>query len=89
MLAQKLLNKRARYVLSSGGNEPVDDSFDGKHSIFAKSFLDSLKTAEVINMESIYRRIDRAHGEMNQRPYLYSPEMWGHLGGDFIFIAKK
>ena len=89
MLAQKLLNKRARYVLSSGGNEPVDDSFDGKHSIFAKSFLDSLKTADVINMESIYRRIDRAHGEMNQRPYLYSPEMWGHLGGDFIFIAKK
>ena len=88
-LAQKLLDRRARYVLSSGGNEPVDDSFDGKHSIFAKSFINSLEKADVINMESIYRRIDMAHGQMDQRPYLYSPEMWGHGGGDFIFVAKN
>ena len=87
-LAQKLLDRRSRYVLSSGGNEPVDDTFDGKHSIFAKSFLNSLETAAVINMESIYRIIDRAHGEMDQRPYLYSPERWGHGGGDFIFVSK-
>ena len=88
-LAQKLLDRRARYVLSSGGNEPVDDSFDGKHSIFAKSFINSLENYDVINMQTIYRTIDMDHGQMDQRPYLYSPEMWGHGGGDFIFVAKN
>ena len=48
-----------------------------------------MEKADVINMESIYRRIDMAHGQMDQRPYLYSPEMWGHGGGDFIFVAKN
>ena len=90
-LAQKLINRRARYVLSSGGNEPVDDTDDGKHSIFAKSFLNSLNSTEVINMETIWRRIDLALAEadLDQRPYFYSPEVWGHGGGDFIFVAKK
>ncbi len=90
-LAQKLINRRARYVLSSGGNEPVDDTLDGKHSIFAKSFLNSLEKTEVINMETIWRRIDLALAEadLDQRPYFYSPEVWGHGGGDFIFVAKK
>lgn len=90
-LAQKLINRRARYVLSSGGNEPVDDTKDGKHSIFAKSFLNSLEKTDVINMETIWRRIDiaLAEADLDQRPYFYSPEIWGHGGGDFIFIAKK
>ena len=89
ILAQKLLDRRVRYVLSSGGNEPVDDSFNGKHSIFAKTVIDLLKKSEVINMQAIYRAIDIAHAGMDQRPYLYTPDRWAHGGGDFIFVAKK
>ena len=89
ILAQKLLDRRVRYVLSSGGNEPVDDSFNGKHSIFAKTVIDLLNNSEVINMQAIYRAIDIAHAGMDQRPYLYTPDRWAHGGGDFIFIAKK
>ena len=38
-LAKKLLDRRSRYVLSSGGNEKDDDTFEGTHKIIAKSFL--------------------------------------------------
>ena len=89
ILAQKLLDRRVRYVLSSGGNEPVDDSFNGKHSIFAKTVIDLLQNSDVINMQAIYRAIDIAHAGMDQRPYLYTPERWAHGGGDFIFLTKK
>ena len=89
ILAQKLLDRRVRYVLSSGGNEPVDDSFNGKHSIFAKTVIDLLNKSQVINMQAIYRAIDIAHAGMEQRPYLYTPDRWAHGGGDFIFVAKK
>ncbi len=88
-LANKLLEGRARYVLSSGGNEPVIDSSGGKHSLFAKSFIRSLKENGLINMGKIAYNVLIAHSELNQRPYFYSPETWDHAGGDFIFIPKK
>jgi len=88
-LANKLLNSRARYVLSSGGNEPVIDSSGGKHSLFAKSFIRSLKESGFINMHKIAHNVAIAHSGLDQRPYFYSPETWDHAGGDFIFIPKK
>ena len=67
----------------------MDDSFNGKHSIFAKTVIDLLQESDVINMQAIYRAIDIAHAGMDQRPYLYTPERWAHGGGDFIFLSKK
>ena len=87
---KKLLDRRARVVLTSGSNEPVEDSGKGKHSIFALSFIESLKNNETaINLQTIGYRIHIAHAGMDQQPFLYNPPTWGHGGGDFIFIAKK
>ena len=49
-------------------------------------FLDMSK---LINMQKVAYRIALAHSGMDQRPYFYSPETWGHGGGDFLFISKK
>lgn len=87
---KKLLDRRARVVLTSGSNEPVEDSGKGKHSIFALSFIESLKNNKTaINLRTIGYRIHIAHAGMDQQPFLYNPPTWGHGGGDFIFIAKK
>ena len=88
-LVTKLLESRARYVLSSGGNEPVIDESGGKHSLFAKSFIRSLNDVGFINMQQIAYNVAVAHSGLDQRPYFYSPEKWDNAGGDFIFIPKK
>ena len=86
----KLLDRRARIVLASGNNEPVEDSGQNRHSIFGLSFIQALKNNDdVINLASIGLQIAYAHAGMNQQPYLHNPPTWGHGGGDFIFIKKK
>ena len=84
--ANKLLNSRARYVLSSGGNEPVIDSSGEKHSLFAKSFIRSLNEIGFVSMKDIAYNVAIAHSGLDQRPYFYSPESWDHAGGDFILL---
>ena len=89
-LYQKLLNKRARLVLSSGQNEPVDDTGAGKHSIFGISFINSLKnTNNAISLREIGNEIAFAHAGMRQQPYLHLMINWGHTNGDFIFLAQN
>ena len=43
---ERIVEKRARVVLSSGGLEPVADSGGGKHSVFAAQFLKALRSNE-------------------------------------------
>ena len=89
-LYQKLLSKRARLVLSSGQNEPVDDTGAGKHSIFGISFINSLKnTNNAISLREIGNEIAFAHAGMRQQPYLHLMLNWGHTNGDFIFLAQN
>ena len=40
---QKVWKRRAILVIQSGSNEPVEDTIDNKHSVFGKSFIQSLK----------------------------------------------
>ena len=88
-LAPKLLGSRTRYVLSSGGNEPVIDTGSGKYSLFAKSFINSLNEKSFFSIGQISNKIALALYGLDQRPYFYSPEAWDHGGGDFLFIPKK
>jgi hypothetical protein len=85
---KKLLMKRARLVLASGSNEPVEDTGKGKHSIFGLSFIEALKSNDVISLGNIGRDIAFAHAGLRQQPYYYTVNTWGHGGGDFIFIKK-
>ena len=85
----KLLDRRARIILSSGSNEPVEDTTN-KHSKFATSFIQSLKNNEkAIRLSEITENIFIDHAGSRQQPYHARVMAWGHGGGDFIFISKK
>ena len=79
--------RKARIVVASGSNEPVEDT-NQDHSMFGMSFIQALKNNEsVIKMGDIIENIMFAHAGMNQQPYgaIYA----GHGGGDFLFVVKK
>ena len=83
----KLLMRKARIIVASGSNEPVEDT-NQDHSVFGMSFIQALKNNEdVIKMSKIIENIIIAHSGMNQQPDvgIYS----GHGGGDFLFVVKK
>ena len=87
---QKLLNKRARLVISSGYNEPVADASDDKHSLFALSIIQSLKNNNnAIKLRDVFTDMELAHSSLKQQPVGYPIQAWGHGGGDFIFISKE
>jgi hypothetical protein len=89
MAYSKLLDRRARIILSSGSNEPVEDTVN-KHSKFASSFIQSLKNNEkAIRLTEITENIFIDHAGSRQMPYHARVMAWGHGGGDFIFISKK
>jgi len=88
MAYNKLLNRRARIILSSGSNEPVEDSVN-KHSKFGYSFIQSLKNNnKTIRLYEITENIFIDHAGSRQQPYHAKVMSWGHGGGDFIFIKK-
>lgn len=90
MYYQKLLDGRARLVLSSGQNEPVDDTGNGNNSIFGISFINALKNNNnAIALREIGYDIALAHSGMRQQPYLHLMLNWGHTNGDFIFISQN
>ena len=88
---KKLLDRRARLILASGSNEPVnDDSGSGKHSKFAKSIIQSLKNNDnVIALREIGEQVFLSHDKDRQQPYHVGISSWGHGGGDLIFVAQK
>ncbi len=87
---QKLLNRRSIMIVQSGSNEPVLDSNDDKHSMFAKSFINSLKNNEnVIRMYDIIEEITLSHSGMRQQPLGFRVKGWGDSGGDFLFVSGK
>ena len=89
MAYDKLLKRRAIMIAQSGSNEPVVDSSDEKHSMFGKSFINSLKTNEgIVRMTDIFEEIYLSHSGMRQQPQMGRIKGWGDTGGDFLFISK-
>jgi hypothetical protein len=89
---EKQLNTRSRLLMASGGDEPVSDSGGGKHSIFAKYFLQGLQnmnerafTAEELFGEYINGPVQ---GGSSQTPNFQAIRKSGHEGGDFVFQKK-
>jgi uncharacterized caspase-like protein len=82
--------RKARLLLSSGGNEPVSDGGgEGNHSIFAAVFLHSLEDMKldrftVDELFSLNIR-QRVGGRSKQVPELNPLRDSGHDGGTFIF----
>jgi hypothetical protein len=88
-----LAKARCRAVLTSGGVQPVIDGGGGKHSVFAKSFLDVLQeNQEPLEAQRLYREVAARvlnltqKLDIEQKPEYAPLRFAGHESGDFIFI---
>jgi curli biogenesis system outer membrane secretion channel CsgG len=87
---------QSRKVMSSGGVRQVMDGGAGKHSIFAKQFLDGInRRTEMFEAHELYSEIAprvektaRGFGEQ-QQPQYGQLRFAGHVGGDFLFVPKS
>ena len=84
----RMVRKRARLALTSGGLEPVSDSGGGRHSAFAKALLDVLRANDsVLDGTQLFSAI-RRQVMLNapQTPEYSDIRFAGHEGGDFLFV---
>lgn len=86
---QRMNAKRSRTALVSGGLEPVIDSGGGgKHSVFAKAFMDTLQANDgVLDGQRLFAAVGRPVAlESDQTPQYSDIRRSGHEGGDFLFV---
>ena len=88
----RMLTKKSRTVLASGGLEPVIDSGGSGHSVFAKAFLDALRENKgVIDGTQVFAYV-RQQVRLNapQTPEYANIRYAGHeVGGDFLFVRRR
>jgi uncharacterized protein len=90
------LPKRARLLLSSGGDRPVLDEGSGGNSVFARAFLDELESNQgVLASPELFSRIRKrveiaaARNKFVQTPEFKSIKGAGHEVGDFFFVPRQ
>ncbi len=90
------LSKKARYVLSSGGDHPVLDNGSNGHSIFAAAFLEQLKNNQrIMAGPDLYLKISEQVSKkatamgVIQVPQLSAIKGANHEAGDFFFIPTN
>ena len=91
---ERLKLKKARWLISSGSTEIVDDADGSGHSYFARKLIDTLrenKSGQVISSYNIFAPI--FDYVIYNSPVKQTPERkviidTGHDGGDFLFFAK-
>lgn len=90
------LPKKARLLISSGGDQPVLDNADQGNSIFARAFLDTLEEAEgVLTGPELFLKIRERVSvkakatNFDQTPELKAIKGAGHEVGDFFFVRKS
>ena len=87
---KRMVKKRTRTALVSGGLEPVIDSGGGSNSVFAKAFLDALRAnKDVLEGQKLFAQIKRPVAlESDQTPQYSDVRRAGHDGGDFLFVRR-
>ncbi|MDC0152901.1 caspase family protein [Candidatus Pelagibacter sp.] len=85
---KRLMRKKTRLVITSGGNEPVVDSVGGRHSLFASKLIKTLRDNNtVINSQILFENIRRyVVSNADQTPERAMVHKTGHDGGDFLFF---
>jgi predicted nucleic acid-binding Zn-ribbon protein len=91
----KLAKLPSRTVLTSGGEQPVLDAGGGGHSIFARAFLQVLRSNErVMEGSSLYGALfdevkeSAARYKVKQEPRYAQIADAGHLNGEFLFVPR-
>lgn len=93
---QRLLEKKTRVALTSGGVEPVADGLAGEDgSVFTGAFLRVLESSEEpLSGQEIYLKVSEevvrvsAAAGIQQTPEFAGILQSGHDGGDFIFVPR-
>lgn len=87
---KRMLTKRSRTVMASGGLEPVVDGGSSGHSVFANSFLNVLDSNQgIIDGSEFFNKVRRqVILEADQTPEYSDIRFAGHEGGDFLFIKQ-
>lgn len=95
---KKVSQMRTRMVMSSGGEEPVNDGGGGDHSLFAKAFIDALQNTkhamdgyrlflEVSN--EVEANIKSQKLGVEQTPEYAPIKYAGHEAGEYIFQPES
>ncbi|HEY5808784.1 MAG TPA: caspase family protein [Povalibacter sp.] len=89
------LPKRARLLLTSGGDAPVLDEGSGGNSVFARAFIDELENnTGILSSPELFSRMSKrvevaaAHNKFVQKPEFKSIKGAGHEVGDFFFVPR-
>jgi uncharacterized caspase-like protein len=89
------LPKRARLVLSSGGDEPVLDTGGQGNSVFARAFLDVLmQNTGILSTPGLFTQVQErvktgaTRSHVTQVPELKAMKAAGHELGDFFFVPR-
>ncbi len=88
---QRMVEKKARTVMTSGGLEPVVDSGGGGgHSVFAAAFIAALDESKgVIDAQDLFVKVREPVVLASRQTPVYSNLRFaGHDGGDFIFVRR-
>ena len=90
---KRMVRKRSRTALVSGGLEPVEDSAPGapsRHSVFAKAFLTALReNKDILDGNGLFEAIKRpVVVNADQTPQYADIRRAGHDGGDFLFVRR-
>ncbi|GEM_PF-7020698 len=87
---KRMLAKRSRTVMASGGLEPVADGGGNGHSVFAQSFLNVLEDNQgIIDGTEFFNKVrHQVILAADQTPEYADIRLAGHEGGDFLFIKQ-
>ena len=88
---KKWMNRKARLYISSGGNEPVLDKGEGKHSYFAKKFIELLETNEdhITSWELFGEIEEYVQNNASQIPNYKVIKGTGHNHSRFVFSVRN
>nr|WP_305907259.1 caspase family protein [Methylomarinum sp. Ch1-1]MDP4519994.1 caspase family protein [Methylomarinum sp. Ch1-1] len=90
-----MVKRKARTVMTSGGVKPVLDSGGGRHSVFAKAFLNVLRTnGGLLEDYELFRSVSSQVQEsaalvgFQQSPQYSAMLHAGHEGSPFFFVPR-
>lgn len=85
---RRMAETRSRTAIVSGGLEPVADSGQGGHSVFANALLATLgDTSEVLETSALFKSLSRrVVVNADQTPQYSDIRRAGHEGGEFLFV---
>ena len=88
---ERIVTKRARTAITSGGMEPVADGGGDGHSVFTRALLSALRSNRtVIEGQRLFDKLKRPVVlNANQTPEYADIRRAGHDGGDFIFVRNR